>query len=313
MIGTAVVDSRSPAEPESVDVCICTHRRPALLIRLLESLGTQVGAPAFRVVVVDNDDRDTLRSTISARCAALSLPLIYVHAPAHDLAVARNAALDASTAPLLAFCDDDQVVGPDWLATLAAALSRFDAVFGPVAPQYPESVPDWLRLGAFHRKQLDPGNPDARRTGFTANVLIRRDRTPLPRFDATFGRSGGEDTCFFAEWFDRGARFGWCPDAEAREYVDGVRVTWPWLTMRAFASGHIHGRVQIRRGFPRAWLAVSAGAKWSASVCATVLAVGQSVRWRQRRLRAALHAGVVAAALGLPGPTPYGVIDPASS
>jgi len=303
-------DPVSEAAPPSIDVCICTHRRPELLINLLESLARQIGAPMFRVIVVDNDDVDALRAIVLARCEALALAIRYIHAPAHDLTIARNAALDASTAPFLAFCDDDQVVESNWLASLVAALGTFDAVFGPVHPRYPESAADWLRLGAFHRKHLEAGSPDTRRTGYTANVLMRRDRTPLPRFDPAFGQSGGEDTCFFAEWFDRGARFGWCATAAAMEQVSSDRLTWRWLTMRSFVSGHIHGRVQIRRGIGRGRLAITAAAKWLVSIGATVLVVGRSIRWRHCRLRAVLHAGVVAAALGLPAPTPYGVPDP---
>jgi hypothetical protein len=38
----------------------------------------------------------------------LSLDCLYVHAPARNISIARNACLDAADAPLIAFIDDDE-------------------------------------------------------------------------------------------------------------------------------------------------------------------------------------------------------------
>jgi glycosyltransferase involved in cell wall biosynthesis len=52
--------------------------------------------------------------------------------------VARNACLDAATAPLVAFIDDDQVASPEWLVALVGTLesSNADVVLGPVQAVY---------------------------------------------------------------------------------------------------------------------------------------------------------------------------------
>ena len=107
--------------PAAIDICICTYRRPSIA-ETLRSIAAQTGVEvALRVIVADNDQTDAARSFVEAAGRDAGLDLLYVHAPARNISIARNACLDAVEAPLTAFLDDDLVASPTWLS---AILSR---------------------------------------------------------------------------------------------------------------------------------------------------------------------------------------------
>ena len=102
------------APGRDVDVCVCTFRRPSVA-RLLASLASQdlPAATHLRVIVADNDDIPSARETVMRAFADLGLEGVYLHAPARNISIARNACLNAARATLVAFIDDDEVViGP---------------------------------------------------------------------------------------------------------------------------------------------------------------------------------------------------------
>jgi glycosyltransferase involved in cell wall biosynthesis len=111
-----------------VDVCVCTFRRDSV-VDLIASL-SRLDLPAttqIRIIVADNDDTPSARTRVEAAFAAHNLTGVYLHAPARNISIARNACLDAATAPLAAFVDDDETVRPDWLGRLLAEQARTNA------------------------------------------------------------------------------------------------------------------------------------------------------------------------------------------
>jgi len=129
------------------------------------------------------------------------------------------------------------------------------------------------------------------------------------RFDESLGRSGGEDTLFFAMMHDRGARLIFCEGAAVREPAEPARSTFGALLWRNFASGHAHARVLRMRGSGRLRIAVMAASKCAASLVYAAALVASAVGRRRQCLRAALHAGVAANALGASAPVLYGHSD----
>ena len=71
---------------DSVDVCVCTFRRPSLRLTL-ESLAQQRARTEreVRVVVADNDVGQHARAAIEALASELALPLTYDHAPEQNI------------------------------------------------------------------------------------------------------------------------------------------------------------------------------------------------------------------------------------
>jgi succinoglycan biosynthesis protein ExoM len=292
-------------EPPRIDVCICAFARHEGLRRCLQSLAAQVDAPPFRVRVADNHAQPTVAEWIAADIAVLPFELQVLHAPHSNIAVARNALLQASVAEWIAFLDDDEIAEPDWLATLYLARDTGDVVFGSVRALYPATAPDWLVRGDFLSKQ-PVRRPHGYDTGPSANVVVRRASIGASRFDESLGRTGGEDTLFFAMLHDRGARLTFCERAVVCEPADPARSGFGALLWRNFASGHAHARVLRMRGCGRLRMAVVAVSKCAASLVFAAMQVVSAVGWRRQCLRAALHAGVTAHALGASAPVLYG-------
>jgi hypothetical protein len=101
-----------------------------------------------------------------------------------------------------------------------------DGVLGPVLPDFAPEAPEWLRRGAvYQRRRHATGTPIDAGDARTGNVLLRRALFPDGElwFDPAYGRSGGEDSEFFARQFALGRRFVWCDEAEAYEEIPSER------------------------------------------------------------------------------------------
>jgi GT2 family glycosyltransferase len=88
--------------------------------------------PADEVLVVDNASRSRATQEVASRHPFVR----YVHEPTPGLDVARNTGVRASKGSIIAFCDDDISVGPQWLSRIKAAFldDEIMAVTGPVVP-----------------------------------------------------------------------------------------------------------------------------------------------------------------------------------
>jgi succinoglycan biosynthesis protein ExoM len=298
-----------------VTVCICTFRRPSV-VRAIGSIAAQKADAhrvPFRLVVVDNDDVPGSEAAVRQAFAQYGIAGEYIHAPGRNISIARNAGMEAArrSGDWIAFIDDDEFAGDDWLAELAAtaAAANADVVFGPVRAIYTPDSPRWIREGDFHsHRYLE--NRRIIRDGYTSNVLIRLTSPALrgQRFLESFGRSGGEDTEFFRRAFLRGAVMRFAAGASVFEEVATARASFRWLVRRSFRAGAAYGRAKRlhRPGQVRALgMAMESGkVLWSAA------AAGLSAYRRDRAFtwlfRAARHAGALAYLLGLSVPDSYG-------
>lgn len=304
--------AQTPENPAflRVDVCVCTFRRESVsdLIASLAQLQLPAGA-AIRVIVADNDETPSARVRVEQAFAAHKLEGVYLHAPARNISIARNACLDAATAPLVAFVDDDETVRPDWLMRLLARQTDTGAsvVFGRVAAVYPDSLPAWLAAADLHSTEVQfrDGAIDG---GYTCNVLMRRDLVAAHRFNPAFGRSGGEDTTFFGELQRQGAVMAYAADAVVEEPVTPQRASLRWLTTRAFRSGQTYGLLRLAKGDGRIKVAALSLAKIAVYLAKAGVTLWSPVRWRKAAVRAYLHAGIMAAALGKAPVELYGAV-----
>ena len=107
----------SPALP-TVTVAVLNHRRPHLLQRVLTGV-LQLDYPAFEIVVVG--DRAALSDYgLPGRMAQA---VRYFACGEANICRARNIAVAGAAGEVVAFCDDDAVPEPDWLAELAAPFA----------------------------------------------------------------------------------------------------------------------------------------------------------------------------------------------
>jgi succinoglycan biosynthesis protein ExoM len=284
-----------------IDICICTFRRDHLA-ETLKSLARLELAPALkiRIIVADNDETPGACELTQKMAAEIRLPVTYVHAPACNISVARNACLDAATAPFVAFIDDDEVAERQWLSALLTALknNEADAAMGPVHAVYGPASPAWMRKGNFH-SSFPVVNGGEIVTGGCGNVLIRREAPAVRglRFRPELGRKGGEDSAFFSIIHKNGGRIVYAPEAVVLEAVTEERATADWLVRRRFRYGQTHGLLLLESsgsGIPtRIRNACAAATK---AVICLGMALANIVR-RERMmfwvLRGTLHAGVI--------------------
>lgn len=279
--------------PLKVDVCICTFRRTSLSATLA-SIDGQIGVDDIRILVADNDITPTARALVTAPGGRW--PRVYIHAPAQNISIARNALLEASSAPLIAWIDDDELADPEWLSELVKAIKGHDAAFGVVKALYPEEAPDWVKLADLHStKPVQTRSGIV--TGYTSNALVKRQTIGSLRFDVDLGRSGGEDTEFFARLYASGASFISAPQAVVTEPTATDRLTLDWLCKRAFRSGQTHARSYLKRNKRLVGL-IAASAKAAACYAMAVLSVFNLPVRRKLQVRCALHKGVVSRLLG---------------
>lgn len=311
----ATIPKPAPVAPQAamslyrtIDVVVCTFRRPQVVgtLATLDAQELPSGAE-MRIVVVDNDTAPTARQAVLARAEQMRFPVTYLHAPASNISLARNAGLDAAEADFVAFIDDDCLAERRWLASLLAAMETTgaDAVFGPSRAVYGETAPEWMRA-QDHHSNLPVRRGGEVRTGHTCNALLRwRDRPwQHQRFDLARGRSGGEDTEFFFRLHQFGARFEIADTAVVHEPVAADRQSLAWLRRRKFRMGQSYA--SSAKGIP-ARTALVAAACVKAAYCHLRAVVhhdaGARAFWL---LRGALHAGVVAGCLSKRSLTIYG-------
>lgn len=241
--------SPSSGALRSVVISIATFRRPDLLSQLLESCtaqATEVDANV-RIVVVDNDPRESARSTV------VGFPSVeYLAEPTPGIAAARNRGLDATrdADDAIIFVDDDEIPMAGWLRALLAYADqeRADIVTGPVEPLITDAVPRWIVSGGFWRRQNSVSGSVPNSVA-TNNTLLRLAawRVSGTRFSEALSMKGGSDTEFF-----RALRAAaplivlWCADAVVQEHVIPERANAKWLFRRAIRIGNINARYRKR-------------------------------------------------------------------
>src|SRR5690554_5589587 len=110
-----------------IDICICTFRR-LFLADTLHSVARQATRDhTLRVIIADNDHTPSARELVERLRAHLPFPVAYVHAPAANICVARNACLEQVEADFVAFIDDDEVCSPGWILALVDMAEKTGA------------------------------------------------------------------------------------------------------------------------------------------------------------------------------------------
>ena len=152
--------------------------------------------------------------------------------PASNISIARNACLDNSNGDFLAFIDDDETASDGMAGRTARRGAKRPAPMpcsGRCRPFTRDDAPGWMRRGDFH-STLPVWVDGEIRTGYTCNVLLRRasPRIAGRRFNLASGRTGGEDTEYFAANASRPAAAS--PTRRGRWSIEPV----PATRVRAF-------------------------------------------------------------------------------
>jgi len=229
-------------QTERISVCICTYKRPQLLTGLLEKLSRQLtlGLFTYSIVVCDNDALQSAESAVSVFAAKSSIPTLYCVESRQNIALARNKAVANATGNYIAFIDDDELPGQDWLLTLFKAIHEYnvDGVLGPVKPQFEKIPPQWVvKSHLCERPSYSTGFVIDWPKGRTGNVLLKRElfANAAQPFNPEFRT--GEDQDFFRRSIESGRVFIWCDEAVAYELVPPIRWKRTFMIRRAFLRG----------------------------------------------------------------------------
>jgi len=231
-----------------ISICVLAGHSEELLERLLESLGEQVGAPDFELLVGGNDAGE------EAAMIRRHFPDAKVCSkPKGHPGFARNALISQAEGELLLFLDDDVIASPQLLRGLADVAtahprvsvfggpnetpprsSRFQFVQGAVLSSLVGSGPVSRRYGARH-----PGPADER--WFTlCNLAVRRD-VMLP-----FRRElvCAEENALLGQLRAQGEQMLYEPSLRV---FHARRPTWRTFARQMLKYGHGRGQLLMRR------------------------------------------------------------------
>jgi len=127
-------------QADDITVAIATMGRASALARCVRALINGDTLPAD-IVIVDQSPDDATEHMVRQVASSRAVRVDYVRQARLGLAASRNAAIAASTKPIVAFTDDDCVPDPEWLTSIVAVLDTepdVDVVTGRILPLGPD-------------------------------------------------------------------------------------------------------------------------------------------------------------------------------
>jgi GT2 family glycosyltransferase len=241
-------------------VVVPTVDRVALLRRTLAGLRAQRRGDVEIIVVHDGDPGvvELLASCDDQRVRAMQIG-------DRSATAKRNAGWRASSAPVIAFTDDDCEPSPEWLAELLPAFDdpTVDIVQGPTLPH-----PADAHVTGIFRRTIDVREHTD--TYPCANVAYRRDALErVDGFDPAFW-GGGEDTDLAWRVRESGGLVAFADRAlvhhavRPADLVEHLRSLPRWQTLALVVKRHPQLRSRLRHrlfwkaSHPTALLAVAA-------------------------------------------------------
>ena len=188
------------SQQASIDIIVATRDRPEDLARLLPTVVAQTHRE-FRCLVVDQSEDPKPNAELLDNANDPRLEHVVHRAKGKSRAL--NLALSMTSAPAVAFTDDDCTLPNDWLEKALAALERLPRpgiVFGNVLPCPHDPAVDFIPSIEFPKYKLlcEPLVSSPGLLGMGANMIISRqvfDEAGM--FDEDLGPGGtlktGED------------------------------------------------------------------------------------------------------------------------
>lgn len=255
-----VVPVANAARPPVV-VAVPTYKRVELLPTLVAAIRTELDASPdwdSRVVLVDNDPER------SAEQLAAELGVDYAPEPLPGIAHARRRALrEGDPNALVIMVDDDVVPEAGWFRGLVDVWleQRPAAVMGYVRYVWPAGTEPWIAAGGFMaRRKVATGTTLTSLA--TGNVLVdvAQVRALGVDFDVSMGFSGGEDTLFGMQIFERGGVIVASADSSVLDEIPLERTTREFVKQRTIGHGETrvivdtHGTQGVKRNMLRVWM-----------------------------------------------------------
>ena len=234
----------------AVVICAYTEERWDELVAAVASVRAQRLVPSELVVVVDNN-----AALLERAGAELAAAQVIENRQAPGNSGARNTGVEATSAPILAFLDDDAVAEELWLSALVSSYEEEGTLGagGPVLPIWGAERPPWFTdefnwvVGCTWTGMKGPSN--IIRNPIGANFSVRRDvLAAVGGFEARLGRhvvagrtvTGTADEtelCIRARSRYPGGVFRFVPAARVHHNVPPSRTTWRYYRERCRLEG----------------------------------------------------------------------------
>jgi GT2 family glycosyltransferase len=260
-----------------ITAAICTYDRYATLPKAVASLTRQsLPDDQFEIIIVDNSP-DHGRSHEMAEDFSEIVNLKWIVERTAGLANARNVAIEAAAAPLIAFLDDDAIARSSWLARLIAAFSQFGegahVAGGRVEPIWAAPRPHWLAdelLGFVSVVDWGGLTRVAAKNEWVAgtNIAFRLDALKnVGGFSPHLGRKRGGEALVSNDEIDivarvreKGGQLLYVPDAVVEHLVSADRLKQSWFRRRAAwqaTSDYLQDPVRMFEQAPACWRGVT--------------------------------------------------------
>src|SRR5579871_273959 len=237
-----------------VSLVICTYNRVDILPRCLAAACRQsIPSSWYQVIVVDNASSDHTRHVVRQFAAPSGLDVYYLYHPMQGLSHARNAGAAASSAPIVAYIDDDAIAAPDLLWSLLRTFDEYPGaacVGGRIDLTLPVALPKWYSRffdGAFSKFHLDTSGvlkiTDFSQYPFGANIAFRAEALrSIGGFNAAMGPvggkySGGDEIDAIIRLIGRGYEIYYNPAAVVRHVILPSRIHWSHVADAAREAG----------------------------------------------------------------------------
>lgn len=238
-----------PAKTPAISAIICTHNRDRYLAKAIDSLLHQT-CENYEILIIDNASTDRTAQVVEPY---LVDPRVrYYYEGQVGLSIARNTGAKLSSAPILAYLDDDAIASPQWLQTFIDAYAQDPKLAisgGKVNLIWDCSPPPWISVNLSGNLGLyDLGDRVLRieQPGLTPrglNYAIRRNfLDQVGGFDLNLGRVGknllsNEELHMTNLALQSGWHVAYLPAAIAGHHVAPERVKRRWFLERGWWQG----------------------------------------------------------------------------
>src|SRR6516164_5456771 len=228
----------------AIDVVICTYNRAANLHEALSALAAQraSGDVIWSVLVVDNGSTDSTGDMVEAHRSRRLLPgLRRVVESELGLTPARRRGARETSAPWIAFVDDDNLLDSGWLDAIARAIRKnpeAGGIGGRVILDWEEPPPNFVKGFGWCFAEQELGRAACEVDGLVgAGMVVRRAaliecgwlERPLLADRAGKRLISGGDVEIVQRIRGSGYPLWFAPDAILRHRIPTDRASWHYL------------------------------------------------------------------------------------
>lgn len=269
-------------------VAVCTFNRADHLGDLVVAIRKQRCPVPFEILVVDNNSTDDTQRVLKELRGGEGARLRVVEEVRQGITYARNRAIEESReSDYLAFIDDDELPGPNWLKAAVDALERegAEAVGGEIRVRLPSGArPKWLTdelLGFLGQSNHGPTPfwiSDRSTPIWSGNVAYRTELfSDELRFDHRYNRAGlgiggGEDAIMLRKLLEQRRKLRYRPDMVIDHLVESWKLRRGYFLKLHFGAGQRFGQFETA-DYERNLLGVppfmlgQAARQWGEAVC----------------------------------------------